>query len=116
MASPPRYSYDNADRLTGITAPSITIGYGYDLAGNRTSMTDATGTTTYTYDDINRPTSISQPNGTIDYGYDAVNRTSITLPGSLTTTFTYDAADRLTGVTDWNSNSTSLMATTMRAG
>jgi RHS repeat-associated protein len=100
------YGYDDADRLTGIIAPSISISHAYDLAGNRISMVDSTGTTTYAYDDINRLISIIQPNGTISYSYDAVNRTSVTLPGSRTTTYAFDAADRLTTVTDWNAQVT----------
>lgn len=100
------YTYDDADRLTDISAPFISITYGYDLAGNRISMIDETGTTTYIYDEIYRPTTLSQPNGTITYTYDAVNRLSVTLPGSLTTNYVYDDADQLVSVTDWNSQTT----------
>lgn len=82
------YAYDNADRLTSVTAPATrTVAYGYDAAGRRTSLTypgtnhqatcDYTiqvelasvaawsvGATTYTYDDAGRLTGITMPNGT----------------------------------------------------
>jgi len=73
------FSYDALNRLTSKTINNwgITIAYEYDLAGNRTKMTDPAGETLY--------------------GYDANNRLiSITNPAAETTTFTYDAGGRLT--------------------
>jgi len=56
------YTYDPIDRVTSIAyADSTSIGYGYDGSGNRTSMTDQTGTTTWGYDARNRQTSKSSP-------------------------------------------------------
>ena len=51
------YIYDPANRLTNIDysdekTPNVV--YEYDADGNRTVMTDGTGTTTYTYDLLDR--------------------------------------------------------------
>jgi RHS repeat-associated protein len=71
--------------------------YTYDLAGNRLTMTDPTGTTYYAYDALNRLTQITNPSGEVTtYTYDAVGRrTGMTLPNGLTTSYQYDAAGRV---------------------
>ncbi len=92
-------SYDNADRLTGISwvkGGSTTVAsasYTLDAAGNRTQRVDQLGTHTYVYDALYRLTSVSYPGPTTDtYSYDAVgNRTA-----KNSTTYTYDAANRIT--------------------
>ena len=98
------YTYDAADRVTGIAhtrqgSPVLSLGFGYDDAGNLTSTTDDLGTATYGYDDLNRLISAAYPGGqTYGYGYDAVgNATSVTSPSG-NRTFTYDAADRINSV------------------
>src|SRR5687768_3321832 len=55
------YSYNNRHMVTGIVhTPSAgvpaspTISYGYDAAGNLTSMTDGVGSMTYHYDQLSR--------------------------------------------------------------
>jgi YD repeat-containing protein len=63
-----QYTYDGFDRLTKWAFPSKTVPgtvstcdyeqYGYDAAGNRTSLRKRDGSTlTYTYDNLNRPIS-----------------------------------------------------------
>ena len=48
------------------------VTYVYDADGRRTSMTDATGTTTYTYDALGRLTASTNGAGqSTGYGYDA---------------------------------------------
>jgi RHS repeat-associated protein len=104
------YTYDNANRLTGIVHPytlltggAVTLGltYVYDNAGNRTQITDtqAGGTqiTNFAYDALNRLTAATYPNGDmLSYGYDAVgNRTSQTTNGMMVTN-TFDLANRMT--------------------
>jgi RHS repeat-associated protein len=64
----------------------ITVGgtsYSYDLDGNLTSETNASGTIIYQYDEDNRPISLSEPDGdTWEYVYDALgNRISVTHNG-----------------------------------
>jgi RHS repeat-associated protein len=99
------YTYDTADRLTGIshvkggstTIASVT--YTLDDVGNRTQRVDQAGTHTYAYDDLYRLTSVTYPGpSTTTYDFDAFgNRESMTV-GSDETTYTYDDADRLTEV------------------
>ena len=95
------YANDALNRLVGTSYPGGSISYVYDAAGNRVTLTDASGTTTYTYDDLNRLTQAAAPGGTVGYGYDLFgNRTSLTYPGAQTVTYAYDLASRLTAVTD----------------
>ncbi len=89
-------------RAGGTTFETLT--YAYDANGNRTTLTDATGTTTFGYDANNRLTSAGSAtysydnNGNltnistgISLTYDAHNRTSQTsLPGGLVVQYTYD--------------------------
>src|SRR5437660_8467996 len=53
------YGYNNRNQVTSAThtlsgQPTIALGYGYDAAGNRTSMTDAQGSAGYSYDSLSR--------------------------------------------------------------
>ena len=106
------YGYDAANRLSSISysdgkTPNVT--YGYDNDGQRTSMSDGTGTSSYRYDSLHRLTSTTDGAGnTIGYSYDlADNQTSITYPNGQTVTRTLDQANRLASVTDWQNNKTS---------
>ena len=100
------YTYDNADRLTGIshvkggTTTPASVSYTLDDVGNRTQRVDQQGTHTYAYDDLYRLTSVTYPGpSTTTYEFDAFgNRTSMTV-GTDETTYAYDDADRLTTVT-----------------
>ncbi len=99
------FSYDNADRLTGIShvkngsTTIASVAYTLDDGGNRTQRVDQQGTHTYAYDDLYRLTSVTYPGpSTTSYTFDAFgNRTSMT-DASGTTDYTYDDADRLTEV------------------
>jgi YD repeat-containing protein len=61
------YAYDATGMLTSQTEPTssghtITVSYGYDLAGNRTALTDGNGNTTYTtYNSRGLPAVITEP-------------------------------------------------------
>lgn len=104
-------SYDAASRLTGIDysgSMSADATYGYDADGNRTGMTDATGTSSYVYDAAGRLTSATDGDGqTLGYSYDSAGKlTGVVYPGSRTVSYTYDNAGQMTGVTDWASNHT----------
>ena len=66
-------------------APSVTLTYGYDAAGNRTSLTDSLGgVVSYTYDERNELIQETQSGTGVaaqraDFVYDAAgNRTSLT--------------------------------------
>ncbi len=109
--------FDQLGRLSRINYNSATtpnVAFNYDIAGNRTQMTERTGTTDnrithFGYDDQRRLTSVgfdSNGDGTVDetvrYNYDAGgNRTQMTLPGSKTITYSYDEVGRLIGLTAW---------------
>jgi RHS repeat-associated protein len=105
------YKYDPANRLTEVSysdgkTPTVTYEYGAD--GNRTKMTDGTGTTTYTYDKLDRLTESKDGHGDlIKYGYDLANeQTKITYPNGKTVERAYDKAGRLEKVTDWLEHTT----------
>src|SRR5262249_31291980 len=103
------FSYDAANRLSGITyGDGATVAYFYDQNGNRARMIDSQGTTNYVRDALDRLTSISGPNGIVTYGYDAVgNRAFVTYPDTRTARYAYDALNRLSKVNDWDAKVTS---------
>jgi len=100
------YSYDNLDRLTGVTRSSHTFSYGYDANSNLTSETYPDSfAVTYAYtDDEQLHTAVSNSQ-TTTYSYDpAGNLTATALPtgNGYTETDTYDHAGRLTEVDNHN--------------
>jgi RHS repeat-associated protein len=108
-----QYTYDAANQLGAVdysdaATPDVT-NISYDADGQRTAMTDGTGTTTWTWDTLHRLASTtSGASRTVGYHYDLADRlTAIDYPnGTGTVTRDYDNADRLTAVTDWNSQQT----------
>ncbi len=118
------YGYDAAGNLTEITDPSghaiqlsydadgrlvkktadhaVTVSYTYNDLGQRTSMTDATGTSRYSYDAAGRLVTVTEPDGAeTTAGYDAAGqRTSLSYPGGLVVDYGYDGNGRLTSLTD----------------
>lgn len=96
------YSYDNLQRLIGITHQLCTISSGHTCSGAPT----ATGSDTYTYDDNDNRTRVNENNGNAGldryYCYDALNRVVSTRSASGCSTgliedFTYDdAGNRMT--------------------
>jgi RHS repeat-associated protein len=81
--------------------------YGYDLAGNLTSIVNYAPDNSvisqylYVYDDQGRPTSVTTLAGKTTYGYDATGQlTSVSLPGGRTILYQYDAAGNRVSVTD----------------
>jgi RHS repeat-associated protein len=96
------FTYDNIDRLAGITYSDATqaVTFVYDANGNRTSMNDGVSNN-YTYDALNRPTQIGRsPNLTIDYTYDAAGNVLTRYPfAGWNVTYTYDDDGRLATMT-----------------
>jgi len=75
--------------------------------GQKTAMSDATGSTSYTPDAAGRITSVTTPNGTVGYAFDTANRrTSMSVTGTGSWTYSYDASDRLTQVVNPSSETT----------
>jgi len=96
------YSYDAADRLTGIDYSDNTpdISYGYDNANRKTSITDGAGTQSYGYDDADRVTSITRSSSSFSYTYDSAGRLSTrTYPDGTATGYAYDNDSRISTVT-----------------
>ncbi|HJQ01310.1 MAG TPA: RHS repeat-associated core domain-containing protein [Jatrophihabitans sp.] len=91
----------------GVTSNVTAISY--DADGERTAMTDGTGTSTWAWDSVNRLTrSTNGANLVTSYGYDLRGHvTSIGYPGGRgTVQRSYDDAGRLQSVTDWNNKTT----------
>jgi RHS repeat-associated protein len=101
------FTFDADGRLTQtstayafIAGKTFTVGYGYDAAANRTSMTDPQNApTAYAYDTLNRLSSLTSPQGAFGFSYDALSRrTQLTRPNNVTTTYSYDPLSRLLSV------------------
>jgi tripartite motif-containing protein 71 len=105
------YTYDPANRLAEVSYSDGTtpdVKYEYDTNGNRTSMTDGTGTTTYAYDQLDRLTKAKDGHGdTASYEYNlADEQTKVTYPNSKSVEYTYDNDGRMHSLTDWLQNTT----------
>lgn len=105
------FSYDALYRPTSIKdGQGSVVGYAYDTAGRRTSVTypGATGTATYAYDASGRMTSVTDwLTHTTSYTYDDANRlTSTTLGNGLIADRTYDSANRLLTLVNRNGGTT----------
>jgi RHS repeat-associated protein len=105
-------TYDNAGALRSTdysdsATPDVSITYGN--AGQRTSMTDGSGTQTWTYDSLGRMTTHTNGNNkTVGYDYNIRGElTEIDYPNHGTVTRTYDDDGTLASVEDWNNNTTS---------
>ena len=104
------YGYNNRHQVTSAThvlsgQPTIALSYGYDAAGNRTSMTDAQGSTSFSYDSLSRMTSETRSfsglgSYSINYQYNLANDlSSITNPQGPTISYNHDQTGRLSSVT-----------------
>jgi RHS repeat-associated protein len=89
------------------------VAYAYDAAGQMTSMTDATGTSSFSYDSFGELTVATDgARAAVDYGYDSDgHKTSITYPlggaswaSTSSVTYGYDHAGELNSITDFNGN------------
>ncbi|MGE5700815.1 MAG: IPT/TIG domain-containing protein [Arthrospira platensis] len=102
------FSYDADGRRTAVSysdsTPTVSTAYNAD--GERTSMTDGSGTSTFSYDADGRPTSMTNGAGqTVAYTYDgAGDVVSLTYPGGRKVVRTFDGAREITTLTDWNGN------------
>jgi RHS repeat-associated protein len=110
------YHYDDGLQLVAIQhADDRWVDYQYDAAGNKTRMTDWTGTTRWTYDALNRVVLVTRNGTETSYVYDEVgNLSSLTLEPGKPVTYTYDDANRLKTVTDWQGRKTTYTYTSGR--
>ncbi len=105
------YTYDADNHLKEVSyseGGAHSVKYEYDADGNRTGMTDGTGTTTYTYDQLDRLTKTKDGHGdTVSYEYNLANEpTKITYPNGKSIEREYDKDGRLHAVTDWLEHTT----------
>jgi len=108
--------YDPLGRLIAQTTgsgsasnqPAVTLNFGYDLNGNRTSLSGPEGQTSYAFDAFNRLTSITDPaHGQFTFSYDALSRlTQMGRPNGVADTFQYDASSFQTRLTSANGPTT----------
>ena len=107
------YDYDALDRLTASTdAYWQKVGYAYDLAGNRTSLSYPDGLiATNTFDTASRLRSVTDWRGrTTSYQYDTAGRlVGMTYPNGVTHTRAYDPAGRLSAM-DYRAHGTNLIS------
>ena len=107
------FSYNARHLVTGINydvsqAPGVAatanVSYGYDAAGNRTSMTDGLGSVSYVYDQLSRMTSETRTftgvgNFTLSYQYNLAGElTKITNPWNAEVSYNYDKSGRAISV------------------
>ena len=101
------FQYDDLNRLLVKTPDALlnepAVSFAYNNLGQRTSMTDASGTTTYGYDTRNRLTTKATPQGTLTYTYD--NNGNVASIASSNTdgygvTYAYDQLNRLSALND----------------
>ena len=105
------YTDDPANRLTEVSysdGKTRTIKYEYDPDGDRTKITDGTGTTSDKYDQLDRLIESKDGHGDIvKYEYNLDNQpTKITYPNGKNVTRTYDKDGRLESVSDWLEHTT----------
>ncbi|HEV2636342.1 MAG TPA: fibronectin type III domain-containing protein [Actinocrinis sp.] len=102
-------STDPRGNASGANPASFTTTYGFDAAGNQTSVTDPLGHTTATgYDADNRVASSTDALGNLTkytYDYDG-NLTKVTAPGGAVTAYTDDADSEISKRTDADGNIT----------
>jgi RHS repeat-associated protein len=101
-------TYDNMGRLTQtstayafVPGKTFTVGYSYDAASNRSSMTDPQNAATgYVYDTLNRMTTLTYPSRTnYTFTYDALGRrTQLSRPNGIASNYQYDSLSRLLSV------------------
>ncbi|MGP8235731.1 MAG: RHS repeat-associated core domain-containing protein [Limisphaerales bacterium] len=102
------YTYDGADRLTGVTYPNgHSLLFAYNAAGLRTQMKDQSGfTLNYSYDGLSRLAAVSNANDlVVQYGYDDADRIARKTFGNGSSTIqTYAPSGLLQSITNLAAN------------
>jgi YD repeat-containing protein len=87
------YSYDQLDRQSQLSSAQVSgaITAQYDALGRRTTLGDASGTTSFAYGTLGRITGVSAPQtGSVGYGYNARgDRTRLTYPDNSVVSYDY---------------------------
>ncbi|MFC4532025.1 RHS repeat-associated core domain-containing protein [Sphaerisporangium dianthi] len=94
------FTYDTLDRVKTVAAPTGQVGYGYDAADRRTSVTVQGRTPViYDYDDTGAVKRVAR--GTVEavpHYDDAGRQDSLALPGGWSQAYGYDDAGRVTSI------------------
>jgi RHS repeat-associated protein len=108
--------YDKDNRLTSVTYSDTAAGFAtpanvtvtYNADGQRTKMTDGTGTTTDTYGALGQLASVTDGAGkTVSYTYNADDQvTALTYPDTKTVHRAYNGAGQMTSTTDLTGETT----------
>ena len=103
------FSYDSMRRLLSKTPDAslnqTTVAFTYNVNGQRTTMTDASGTTVYGYNLSDRLASKQTPFGTLSYTYDEAGNVQTVGSSNVNGTsinYSYDSLNRLASVKDNN--------------
>lgn len=89
-------TYDNFDRLQTSTQRGMTVTYGYDNNGNRTSVATVNGSTSYAFDQRNRLATVVAGTDTTTYSYTPEGLTeSISYPNGTSSTYRYRPTNRV---------------------
>lgn len=96
------YDDNGALKSTSNGDPDESVSYTYNPDGQRSTMTDDTGTTTYTYDRAGQLSSVTDGNGDhIGYGHDPAGRTTtLTYPDGRVVSYTYNGTGQMDTLTD----------------
>jgi RHS repeat-associated protein len=96
-----RKSDRNSSRGLTEQTPQGIVSYGYNLAGQKTSMTvQGRPSVNYGYDSAGRLNSITQGSETFGYSYDILSRTTqMSRPNGITTNYSYDELNRMKRMT-----------------
>jgi YD repeat-containing protein len=128
------FTYNNRHQTTGISYTTVTgiahtanVTIGYDAVGNRTSMTDGSGSVTYHYDQLSRlssegrtftapPNEVAPPDTYIlTYGYNLAGElTSIEDPDGNVINYVHDKTGRVTDITGTSFGNITQYATNIR--
>ncbi len=97
------HEWDHFDRLDLVTdGYGKVLDYGYDLNGNRTSLTDPDGAVTaYVYDGLNRLDTVSLPGGAGNADYDWYRNGllwRVVYPNGTLATYDFDDANRVVAI------------------
>lgn len=93
------WTLDARNRVLTEVLPEATNTYGYDKAGNLTTLTNGWGTTTYAYDAENDVTSITPPVGDpIAFDYYEHTYAAVVFPNNVTDAQHYDTDGRITTI------------------
>jgi RHS repeat-associated protein len=104
-------TWDEQGNKTSVSDATGTVHMAYDMNGNLLSRTDQQGkTTSYAYDEQNNLLSLTSPTGdTISFTYDASgNRLTSTDALGNTTSYAYDNQGQIVAITDAQGRTTSL--------